>query len=127
MGYYISRIIDDTFSAVIERVKTALKSESFGILTEIDVAQTLKAKIGETFHPYVILGACNPKLAYSALQKEDKIGVLLPCNVIVQERDGKVEVAAVDPVASLGRVGNPELLETAEEVKRKLSRVIGAI
>ena len=124
MTYYIAKTVSGDFDAVIERVVEALKKEGFGVLTEIDVAATLKKKIDVDFRPYRILGACNPKLAHQALMTEDKIGVMLPCNVIVQKTDEGVEVAAVDPVASLGRVGNPALAETAESVKAMLARVV---
>ena len=127
MSYYIARKIDGTFEDVIERTKAALKDEGFGVLTDIDVQATLKSKIAVDFRPYRILGACNPTLAHGALQMEDKIGVMLPCNVIVQATDEGVEVAAVDPVASLGRVGSDELTETAGDVKQRLERVVAAI
>tara|TARA_R110000796_G_scaffold221415_1_gene337563 strand:- start:81563 stop:81898 length:336 start_codon:yes stop_codon:yes gene_type:complete len=107
--------------------KTALQEEGFGVLTEIDIQATLKAKIGEAFRPYIILGACNPKLALGALQREDKIGVMLPCNVIIQETGGSVEVAAIDPVTSIGSIGGEALLQTAEDVKQKLERVVAAV
>lgn len=126
MSYYISKLVDGEFQQIIERVKSSLKEEGFGVLTEIDVSQTLKDKLGEAFRPYVILGACNPSLARDALDIEDKLGVMLPCNVIVQEKDGQVEIAAVDPVTSLGRTGNTKLTATAGEVKSRLERVIKA-
>ncbi len=125
MSYYLARIVTDDFDAVVIRVVEALKKEGFGLLTDIDVAATLKTKIGADFRPYRILGACNPKLAHQALSIEDKIGVLLPCNVIIQKIAAGVEVAAVDPAASLGRVGNPALDEAAGAVKGALDRVIG--
>jgi uncharacterized protein (DUF302 family) len=127
MTYYIAKTVSGDFDAVIDRVIEALKKEGFGVLTEIDVAATLKKKIDVDFRPYRILGACNPKLAHHALQTEDKIGVMLPCNVIVQKTDKGVEVAAIDPVASLGRVGNPALEETAETVKAMLTRVVESL
>ena len=127
MSYYIARTVPGAFDAVVARVVAALKTEGFGVLTDIDVAATLKAKIGADFRPYRILGACNPKMAHQALQIEDKIGVMLPCNVIVQQTDKGVEVAAVDPVASLGRVGNPALDAAAETVKAALVRVVEAV
>jgi uncharacterized protein (DUF302 family) len=125
--YYIAKTIDDGFDQAIERVTEALKAEGFGVLTDIDVAATLKKKIDVDFRPYRILGACNPKMAHGALTVEDKIGVMLPCNVIVQQTDQGVEVAAVDPVASLGRVGNKALDEKAETVKAALTRVIESL
>lgn len=125
MSYYLSRIVAGEFDAVVARVVDALKKEGFGVLTDIDVAATMKAKIGAEFRPYRILGACNPSMAHKALSIEDKIGVMLPCNVIVQATGAGVEVAAVDPVASLGRVGNPALDEAAAAVRAALARVVG--
>ena len=127
MNYYIASEVDGRFEDVVTRTKEALNAEGFGVLTEIDVQKTLKEKIGADFRRYVILGACNPKLAHAALTAEDKIGVLLPCNVIVQEKEKSVEVAAVDPVMSIGRVDRDELLATAKDVKTRLARVIDAI
>lgn len=127
MSYYIAKLVDGDFLEIIVAVKSALKNEGFGILTEVDIAKTLFDKLGETFRPYVILGACNPSLAHEALIMEDKLGVMLPCNVIVQEKDGKVEIAAIDPVTSLGRTGNIELTATAAQVKERLERVIDAV
>ncbi len=124
MTYYIAKTVSGSFDEAIARVTEALKKEGFGVLTDIDVAATLKKKIEIDFRPYRILGACNPKMAHGALSVEDKIGVLLPCNVIVQQTDDGVEVAAVDPVASLGRVGNPALDEAAKTVKAALTRVV---
>ena len=103
----------------------ALKRESFGVLTDIDVRATMKAKLGEEFRLYRILGACNPQLAHRALMLEDKIGTMLPCNVIVQQHaDGAVEVSAVDPIASMQAIGNPGLAEVAKEVQARLKRVV---
>lgn len=127
MTYYIAKTVSGAFDDVIARVTDALKKEGFGILTDIDVAATLKKKIDVDFRSYRILGACNPKMAHGALSAEDKIGVLLPCNVIVQQTDKGVEVAAVDPVASLGRVGNPALDEAAKTVKAALTRVVQSL
>ena len=127
MSYYISKTISRSFDEAIARVTEALKREGFGVLTDIDVAATLKKKIDVDFRPYRILGACNPKLAHGALSVEDKIGVMLPCNVIVQQTDEGVEIAAVDPVASLGRVGNPALDEAAKTVKAALTRVVDSL
>lgn len=127
MDYYIARTVQGDFDAVIARVVSALKAEGFGVLTEIDVAATLRQKIGAEFRPYRILGACNPKMAHHALSVEDKIGVMLPCNVIVQKKEHGVEIAAVDPVASLGRVGNPALDEAAGAVRAALARVVAAV
>lgn len=125
MTYHFSTKLDGNFEEVVGQVTEALKKEGFGILTEIDVQQTLKKKLDVTFRKYRILGACNPPLAHQALQMEDKIGTMLPCNVVVQETDdGKVEVSAVDPVASMQAVGNPKLLEVAQTVQQKLKTVI---
>ncbi|MBI1365079.1 MAG: DUF302 domain-containing protein [Alphaproteobacteria bacterium] len=127
MTYYIAKTVSGDFDAVIARVTEALKKEGFGVLTDIDVSATFKKKIDVDFRSYRILGACNPKLAHHALSLEDKIGVMLPCNVIVQKTDKGVEVAAVDPVASLGRVGNPALDEAARTVKAALSRAVESL
>ena len=125
MSYHFSRVLDATFADAIERVKSALKDEGFGVLTEIDVQKTLHEKLGVQFRKYRILGACNPSFAHRALQLEDKIGTMLPCNVIVQEQgEGKVEVSAVDPVASMQAVGNRELGDVAGAVQAKLKAVI---
>ena len=128
MTYYFNRTIDDTFVNGIARTTAALKNEEFGILTEIDIAATLKAKLGTEFRPYRILGACNPPLAYQALIAEDKIGTMLPCNVIVQELgSGRVEIAAINPLVAMDSVGNPALSKIAETVAGKLQRAIAAI
>lgn len=124
MSYYIAKTVSGDFDDVIARVTEALKAEGFGVLTEVDVKATLKKKLDVDFRPYRILGACNPEMAHQALSIEDKIGVMLPCNVIVQQTDKGVEVAAVDPVASIGRVGNPALDEAAQTVKAMLTKVI---
>ncbi len=125
MKYYISRNITGTFDDAIGRVIAGLKAEGFGILTDIDVRQTMKAKIGMDFRPYRILGACNPALAHQALSMEDKIGVMLPCNVIVQQHEnGGVEVAAIDPAVSMQSIGNPALTKLATLVREKLERVV---
>jgi uncharacterized protein (DUF302 family) len=128
MSYHHSRVIDASFEQAIERVIAALKAQGFGVLTDVDVQKTLRDKLGVDFRRYRILGACNPPLAHRALQLEEKIGTMLPCNVIVQEiADGKVEVSAVDPVASMQAVGNPKLLEVASTVQTKLKAVIAAL
>ncbi len=125
MSYYFSKTVDADFDAAIEKVTEELKKEGFGILTQIDVRETLKKKIDVDFKKYRILGACNPHFAYEALKAEDKIGTMLPCNIIVQEHeDGKVEVSAVDPVSSMMAVKNEILVPIATQVKEKLSRVI---
>jgi len=116
------------FDEVIDLVTEELKKEGFGVLTQIDVQQTLKNRIGADIQKYRILGACNPHFAYKAIQSEDKIGVFLPCNVVVQEKNnGEVEVSAVDPVASMSSVGNENLGEIAAEVQQKLKNVIESL
>ena len=125
MSYHISKIINSSFDDAISKVTGELKNEGFGILTEIDVKATMKKKLDVDFRNYRILGACNPPFAYKALQSEDKIGTMLPCNVIVQEHSaGKVEVSAVDPMESMKAIENEDLQGIAEEVRRKLNSVI---
>ena len=125
MSYYFSKKVTIPYDEAITKVTEELKKEGFGILTEIDVKETLKKKLDVDFHKYKILGACNPQYAYRALQSEDKIGLMLPCNVIVQETpDGLVEVAAIDPIASMQAVENNELGEVASGVHSKLKKVI---
>lgn len=125
MNYYFAITLPVSFEEGVQRAKAALQEEGFGVLTEIDVSETLRKKIGATFRPYHILGACNPALAYQALQQEDKIGTMLPCNVVVQElAPGSVEIAAVDPVASMQAVANPALAGVASAVQAKLRNVI---
>ena len=125
MSYYYSKIVRAEFDDAVSRIKQALKEEGFGILTEIDVKETLKKKLDVEFRNYRILGACNPPFAYKALQAEDKIGTMLPCNVVVQETaDGGVELAAIDPVASMQAIGNPNLREIAEAIGQKLKKII---
>ena len=125
MTYYISADVPLPFEKAVEAVEAALKDQGFGVVTRIDMQATLKAKIGADFRPYVILGACNPTLAYEALQLEDKVGTMLPCNVIVQAKDGdRCEVAAIDPVESMQAIPNPRLKNAAREVRARLERVI---
>ena len=125
MSYYFSKTLKVSFDEAIAKVTEALKKDGFGIITEIDVKETLKKKLNVDFRKYRILGACNPPYAYKALQAEDKIGLMLPCNVIVQELPGgKVEVAAIDPVASMAAVKNTKLGEVGKEVSAKLKAVI---
>jgi uncharacterized protein (DUF302 family) len=125
MGYHFSKQLDVPFDQAVSRVTEALKREGFGVLTDIDVKATMKAKLGEEFRPYRIIGACNPQLAHRALMLEDKIGTMLPCNVIVQQHaDGVVEVSAVDPIASMQAIDNPGLAEVAKEVQARLKRVV---
>jgi len=125
MKYYHQKTIDsNSFDKVKEDVTTALKEEGFGVLTEIDVKTTLKKKLDEDFRPYTILGACNPPFAHKALLAEDKIGAMLPCNVILQQKNDGVEVAAVDPVASMLAVKNDKLVDIARQIQRKLKSAI---
>ena len=127
MSYYFARTLASSHDAAIERVKTALADRGFGVLTSIDVAATMKNKLGVEFRPYTILGACNPHFAWRALQEEDKIGALLPCNVIVTEtKPGSVEIAAVDPVVSMASVANPRLAELAGTVRTALGDAINS-
>ena len=128
MSYYFSKVMNVSFDEAIERVTEELAKEGFGILTEIDVKATLKKKLDIDFRQYRILGACNPPFAHKALEAEDKIGLMLPCNVIVQELEsGEVEVAAIDPIASMQAVQRPELQETAIEVRDKIQRIIDSL
>ena len=128
MPYHFSKTLALPFDQAVSRVTEILKREGFGILTDIDVKATMKAKLGQEFRPYRILGACNPQLAYRALELEDKINTMLPCNVIVQEHaGGEVEVSAVDPVASMQAIANPGLAGVAKEVQAKLKRVIDGL
>lgn len=128
MSYYVSTQLSTTFDEAVDRVTEALQAEGFGILTQIDVRATLKKKLDVDFRPYLILGACNAPFAYQALQAEEKIGTMLPCNVIVQDKgEGDVEVAAVDPMASMQAVDNPQLEAIAGEVQEKMKAVIAAL
>ncbi len=125
MSYYFKKNLDMSFDEAIIKVTEELKKEGFGILTEIDVQQTLKNKLDVEFRPYKILGACNPHFAYKAFLAEDKIGTMLPCNVIVQvNADGKTEVAAIDPIASMMAIKNEALSGIANEVREKLKSVV---
>lgn len=128
MGYYFSRVLDSTFDDAVQRATAALQREGFGVLTQIDVRDTLQKKLGVAFRDYRILGACNPALAHEALQFEDKVGTMLPCNVVVQDAgNGKVEVAAIDPVASMQAIDNARLREAAGRVREKLERVVNSL
>jgi uncharacterized protein (DUF302 family) len=128
MQYYIAKTMSGGFPAIVERVIEALKAEGFGVLTEIDVKATMKKKLDIDFRNYRILGACNPQLAHQALTADDKIGTMLPCNVIVQDLGGgQIEVAAINPSISMEHVGNPTLKAIAESVTSKLRRVIAEI
>ena len=128
MSYYFAKTLTAGFDEAVRRAIDALKAEGFGVLTEIDVKDTLKKKIGVDFRNYRILGACNPTLAHEALQVEDKVGTMLPCNVVVQDLGGgKTEVAAIDPVASMQAIDNPRLKDAAGRVREKLKNVIAAL
>ncbi|WP_316167790.1 MULTISPECIES: DUF302 domain-containing protein [unclassified Bradyrhizobium] len=127
MSYYFAKTVDLPFQQAVDKAIAELKARGFGVLTRIDVQATLKEKIGADLRPYVILGACNPKMAYQALQAENKIGTMLPCNLVVQEIDGKTEVAAVDPVASMQAIQNNALATIAAHVAGELKAVIEAI
>jgi uncharacterized protein (DUF302 family) len=128
MSYHFSRIVDLGFDRAIDRATEELKKEGFGVLTTIDLQGALKEKLGVDFRRYRILGACNPQFAFKAVSAEDKIGTMLPCNVVVQEHgDGRVEVSAVDPVASMAAVRNNALGDIAAEVREKLARVIAGV
>lgn len=123
MKYYLSKILQCNFEEAIERVTILLKEVGFGVLTEIDVKSTLKQKIDVNFKKYTILGACNPHFAYSALQSEDKLGVMLPCNVVVIEQDSGIEICAIDPRSMMGQLGNKELIKISDQVTDKLQSV----
>ncbi len=128
MSYYLGKILPVAFDEAVTRTVDALKKEGFGILTEIDVRETLQKKIGVDFPRYRILGACNPAMAYEALKLENKVGTMLPCNVVVRDAgDNRTEVAAVDPVASMQAIDNPQLKQAAEHVRAKLEMVIAAL
>lgn len=125
MSYYIAANLGMPFEEAIERVEAALKQEGFGIISRIDMQKTLREKIGAEFRPYVIFGACNPQLAHEALKLEDKVGTMLPCNVVVQKISADaVEVAAIDPLASMQAINNPALKQAAATVREKLARAI---
>jgi uncharacterized protein (DUF302 family) len=125
MEYYNTRVVNLSFDEAISKVTEELKKEGFGVLTEIDVKETLKKKLDVDFRKYKILGACNPPFAYKALQAEDKIGTMLPCNIIVQEtREGKTEVSSINPRVSMQTVKNEELESVASEIADKLKRVL---
>jgi uncharacterized protein (DUF302 family) len=128
MSYYLSRMLPLSFDAAVARTIDVLKKESFGVITDIDIRDTLRNKIGVDFPSYRILGACNPTLAYEALKLENKVGTMLPCNVVVRDAGGgQTEVAAIDPVASMQAIDNPELKRAAEQVRAKLEKVIAQL
>lgn len=129
MSYFFSKIMEGkSFTDAMDQVKSALKTEGFGVMTEIDVQKTLKEKINEDFKKYVILGVCNPHFAHKAILAEDKIGLFLPCNVLVEEHeDGNIEVSIIDPIASMMAVQNESLGSVATEVREKLQRVVSKL
>lgn len=127
MKYGFSKTTDYTFEEAIQRVTDELKKEGFGVLTTIDVKDTLKKKLDVDFKKYTILGACNPPLAHQALQAEEELGLLLPCNVVVYEKENKTVVSVFDPMIMAHIIDNPEMKPVAEEVKKKLEKVLGAV
>jgi len=128
MSYYFAQTLRSSFDDAVAKTTAALKEEGFGVITEVDVKETLKRKLDVDFRRYTILGACTPKLAYEALKLEAKVGTMLPCNVIAQELEpGQVEVAAIDPVASMQAIGNPNLERKAQTVRQKLQQVIARL
>ena len=128
MSYYFSTILNTTYEEAIDMATEALQKEGFGVLTTIDIKEKLKEKLGVDFRRYIILGACSPAHAYKALLAEDKVGTMLPCNVIVQEtEDNKIEVAAVNPIESMKAIDNPGLGEVAMDVQARLKRVIASL
>ena len=128
MNYYFSTTVAGNFEDIVQKTIEALKKEGFGVLTDIDVTDTLKKKLNVDFKKYRILGACNPPFAFKALQAEDKIGTMLPCNVIVQEiADSQIEVSAIDPIVSMQSINNPELEKIASQIQEKLKKVINSL
>ena len=127
MTYFTARTVEGDFDAVLDRTRAALQKHGFGVLTEIDVQATLKTKIGQDFRPYRILGACNPVMAHEALKMEPHVGVMLPCNVVVQQAEGGVEVFAVDPAASMQSIDNVDLLAHAQKVGEHLRAAVDEI
>ena len=128
MSYYLGRMLALSFDAAVARTIDALKKEGFGVISDIDIKETLKKKIGVDYPSYRILGACNPALAYEALKLENKVGTMLPCNVVVRDAgNGQTEVAAIDPVASMQAIDNRELKRAAEQVRAKLEKVVAQL
>jgi len=128
MSYYLGRMLSLPFDAAVARTMDALKKEGFGVISDIDIKETLKKKIGVDYPSYRILGACNPALAYEALKLENKVGTMLPCNVVVRDAgNGQTEVAAIDPVASMQAIDNRELKRAAEQVRAKLEKVVAQL
>ena len=128
MEYYFSKLLNVSFDEAVKLATDALKTEGFGVISEINIHEKLKEKLGVDFKKYKILGACNPPYAYKALQAEDKIGTMLPCNVLVIEQEsGKIEIAAINPIASMQAISNPELDEVAVQVTEKLKKVVDSL
>ncbi len=127
MSYYLTTKVNGTLDETFEKVSEALKTEGFGIVTDFDVSKAFKNKLGIDFRPYRILGACNPPFAKRTLELDDKIGVMLPCNVIIQQNEDGIEVTAIDPVAAMGAVDNAEMTEIAKEIHEKLKNVIDSL
>ena len=128
MAFYQNKTVRIPFDEAIAKVTESLKAEGFGVLTNIDISAKLKEKLGVDFRRYVILGACNPPLAYKALMAEDKIGVMLPCNIIIQQKsDNEIEIAAIDPEITMQAIGNDNLLPVAREVSEKLKKVVASV
>lgn len=128
MDYYFSKVVTASFEEVVQKTTEALKTEGFGVISDIDIQAKLNEKLGVNFKKYRILGACNPSYAYKALQLEEKIGTMLPCNVtVIEKADGQTEVAAVNPIASMMAIQNPGLKSLALEITEKLQRVIAAL
>jgi uncharacterized protein (DUF302 family) len=126
-GYAIGRRLEETFDEVVDRVRSALEAEGFGVLSEIDVQAALREKLGEEIEPYLILGACNPQLAHRGLQLEPDLGVLLPCNVVVRRTSGATCLSAMEPLSALQLAGNPELEPVAREARERLGRAIESV
>jgi len=127
MSYYFTKTLNVTFDEAIEKVSEALKTEGFGVVTDFDVSTTFKNKLGIDFRPYRILGACNPLYAKKTLELDDKIGLMLPCNVILQQKENGVEITSIDPSAVMDIVDNHEMMDIANEVKTKLKNVIDSL
>ncbi len=127
MSYYFTTTVKGTIDEALERVSEALKKEGFGVVTDFNITNAFKNKLGYDYKPYRILGACNPPIAKKALALDDKVGVLLPCNVILQQQENGIEVSAIDPVAAMSAVNNPEISAIAEEIHTKLERVISSL
>lgn len=127
MSYYFTKTLNVTFDEALEKVTDALKTEGFGVVTDFDVRNAFKNKLGIDYRPYRILGACNPAYAKRTLDIDDKIGTMLPCNVILQQKEDVIEVSAIDPVASMGAISNTQIIDIAKKVQTKLENVINSL